>query len=51
MPKTFKNIKGGVQVFDKGTLLVYSLTEPLGFTKIGENLYSKQVEKDEKVLF
>ena len=46
----WKKIKGGVQAFDQGTLLVYSENHLNGFTKIGENLYSKQVEKDEKVL-
>ena len=50
MPKTFTKITGGVQVLKKGTLLVYSETDIYGFTKVAENLYSKTVEKDEKIL-
>lgn len=51
MPKTFKKISGGIEVLECGTLLVYSETQLNGFNKEQDNLYSKKVEKGEKVFF
>ncbi len=50
MPLTFEKIKGGVEVKDDGTLLVYSETEINGFNREQENIWSKQVKKGEKIL-
>ncbi|MBE7091756.1 MAG: hypothetical protein E7365_01050 [Clostridiales bacterium] len=50
MPKTFKTVKGETEVFDNGTLLVYSEKDVPGFEKVEENIYSKKVVKGEKII-